>query len=197
MAPAFPTSTKTVSSATSDSGNGELRAVTVDSTSQTQCQNEDGAVVVLKGSFVDSISCSPAALKNLAFSLLDSGSNEVEQRLRCSFSVVLPEAEKLESQRLDLVVERNVGTEKSEFEKATKFVRAWALQAIQPTPCKLSSFLSSPKGISILGRLSPVLPEKGIQVRRSGDPERNSLDQMINEEKARVRHTLSRQLKFN
>lgn len=153
------------------------------------------AMLVIRGDYVQNVPCSRAALKNLAFSfVIDSSKEKVEQRLRCTF--FLNESKgpnKIDGQELDLVVKPLWATEKEEFEKATQFLRAWALRAFQSTPCKASTFLLCPEGLHILSKSLSALLANSVPGKPSGDPGKSpspfnvsDLDLMLSEETAKV-----------
>lgn len=186
---------ETVSPTKSKSGNITSSTENLDSSTNISDPKAD-AVLVIRGDYIENVPCSRAALKNLAFSfVVDSSKEKVEQRLRCTFSLVEAKGpEKTGERELDLVVKRLLGTEKGEFEKATRFLRAWALRAIQSMPYKASVFLVSPEGLHILGQSPPpVMPANGAPGKRLDDPENTrspysalDLDLMLSEETAKV-----------
>jgi hypothetical protein len=157
------------------------------------------AVLVIRGKFTENVPCSRAALKNLAFSfVIDSFKEKVEQRLGCTFFLQEPKgSNKIGGRELDLLVKPQLATENEGAEMATRFLRAWALLAMQSTPCKASTFLVSPEALYILGK-SSSMPANGVLGRHSGNPEKalspystSDLDLMLSEETAKVCYSLS------
>jgi hypothetical protein len=178
----------------SDTGNGISSARNIDGATDNTEQNVNG-VLIVRGAFLEIVPCSRAALKNLAYSfVIDSSKEKVEQGLRCSFSLNESKgSNKTGGTELDLAVRRPVSTEDKDFEKATRFLRAWALRAMQNTPCKPSTFLVCPEGLFILGKSPPVIPANDVSEKRSGDRENtrssfnaSDLDLLLSEETAKV-----------
>jgi hypothetical protein len=177
-----------------DTRSGVSSARNVDGATDNTEQNVNG-VLIVRGAFLEIVPCSRAALKNLAYSfVIDSSKEKVEQRLRCSFSLSESQGpNKTGETELDLAVRRPVSTEDKEFEKATRFLRAWALRAMQNTPCKPSTFLVCPEGLFIIGKSPPGIPANGVSEKRSGDRENtrssfnaSDLDLLLSEETAKV-----------
>jgi hypothetical protein len=178
----------------SDIGNGMASVKVIDVDTENTKQSVNGALTV-RGYCLETVPCSRAALKNLAYSfVIDSSKERVEQRLQCTFSLKeSKESSNAEGVELDLAVVRPASTEDKQFERATRFLRAWALHAMRPTPCKPSEFLVCPEGLYILGKSPSVMPANNIPGKRSGDQENirlgfnaADLDFMLSEETAKV-----------
>jgi hypothetical protein len=114
----------------SDKGSEILPAMKLDNAKDTWGQNAEAsvrdAVLVIRGGCVVNMSCSRAALKNLAFSfVIDTCRDKVEQRLRCTFSLTEPkEGNKHDDIGLELVVKPLRGNDKEHLGMATRFARA-------------------------------------------------------------------------
>jgi hypothetical protein len=154
---------------------------------------------MIRGNISENVSCSRADLKNLTFSfVIDSCKDKVEERLQCTFSLTEPEAYNKHCGRgLELIVKPFWGKGKDIWQRATQFVRAWALYAFQSTPCKASAFLASPEGLHILSKPSASLANTEVGNKYSGPGKRQEqcespfnafdLDVMLAEEAAKVR----------
>jgi hypothetical protein len=187
----------------SDRGNSTSSSITLDNAKDNWSQKaeestQDAVLVIRVGGTVENIPCSRAALKNLTFSfIIDSCKDKVEDGLHCSFSLTESGGRgKHGGLGLELVVKPLRGLDKDELEMATRFVRAWALLAIQPTPCKVSAFLASPEGLYILNKSCATLADKEAG-QSSDDLEKHweqskslfsasDLDHMLAEEAAKV-----------
>jgi hypothetical protein len=111
----------------------------------------------------------------------------VEQRLRCQFSLnETKRSNQTGGSELELVVKRHLGTDNEGFEKATLFLRAWALHAMQSVPCKASSFLVSLEGVHILGKSLPATMTIAVSGKRGSLYSASDLDLLLSEEKAKV-----------
>jgi len=166
-------------------------------------QNVD-AILVIQGKYTENMCCSCADLKNLAFSfVVDSSKEKVEQKLGCTFTLQEPTGNSKPCGReLKLVVKRLPGTSNEQIQKATRFLRAWSLRAMQFAPCKASTFLVCPEGLRILATLpSPsTMPANDVLEKPSGVPENThslykdtDLDLLLSEETAKVCGGLPRQ----
>jgi hypothetical protein len=191
----------------SDGENGSLPSMTLDSVKEASGEKIEtsiiDAVLIIRGVNVEKIPCSRAALKNLTFSfVIDSCKNKVEEGLQCNFSLTEPEGgNKHDGRGLALIVEPFWGKGREELKKATHFVRAWALHAMKPTPCKASAFLVAPEGLHILGKSSatPAEIEAGHHLggcrKHEEQPKSpfsaSDLDHMLAEETAKVCNTHS------
>jgi hypothetical protein len=188
-----------------DKENGMLPALKPDSTKEIlgQKANESArdAIFVIRGDCVEIFSCSYAVLKNLAFSfVIDGCKDKVEQRLRCTFTLTeSEEGNKFDGRGLELMVKPLWSNDKESLGKATRFARVWALHAIQPTPCKASTFLESAESLRILGKSCSATVPSSESGKRLGDPDKlreqkspfiSDLDRMLVEETAKVCYTL-------
>jgi hypothetical protein len=188
----------------SDKENGMLSALKPDSAKEILGQKADesarDAIFVIRGDCVEILSCSYAALKNLGFSfIIDGCKDKLEQRLRCTFSLTeSEEGNKFDGRGLELLVKPLWSNDKESLGKATRFARAWALHAIQPRPCKASTFLETAESSRILDKLCSATVASSESGKRLGDPNKpreqkspfiSDLDGMLIEETAKVRYT--------
>lgn len=190
----------------SDHGNGTSSIENVlDAHGATDSTDQKfDAVLVIQDKYNENVRCSRAALKNLAFSfVVDSSKEKVEQKLGCTFTLQEPKgSSKSCGRELDLVVKRLPGTSNEQIQKATRFLRAWSLRAMQFAPCKASTFMVCPEGLRILATLpSPsTMLENDVSEKPSGVPENThslykdtDLDLLLSEETAKVCGGFSRQ----
>jgi len=186
----------------SDKESERLSAMKLDNAKDTWGQKAEAsvrdAVLVIRGDCVAKMFCSRAALKNLAFSfVIDSCRDNVEQRLRCTFSLTEPkEGNKHDHIGLELVVKPLWDNDKEHLGMATRFARAWVFHAIQQTPCKASAFLASAEGVHTVSKSFSATPASNKSGKPLGEPEKlqerkslfnaSDLDRMLVEETAKV-----------